>query len=104
ATHALAQVFGPTRWFQGIKPHLVLEAQEITDLVDHAAHGWRVLQLDSVVEPAQSKAAYRGAMAGLRIDRAAHERHFDGLPGMGPRRFVLGNALSFLLCRHVTAP
>src|SRR3954454_5451517 len=61
---------------------------EVADLVDHAAHCGRVLQLGDRVHLAQAEAAHGGAMRFLGADGAAHQLHLD--------RVLLGG--------HVVAP
>src|SRR2546428_6467569 len=50
----------------------------MSDLVDHAARGRRVLELHRVADAPQAQAADDRKLIALEPDRAFHERHLDG--------------------------
>src|SRR5581483_8324987 len=78
AADAMAAVLGARSGLQFVQFHgLRLDAYQIGDAVDHAAHGRRVLHLDHVVDPAQSQAAHSVAMAALHAVDALQQPHFD---------------------------
>lgn len=52
---------------------------QIADLVDHAAHGRRILQLADTTQLAQAQATDRGAVRFFAADRAANQLQFDSL-------------------------
>src|SRR5690242_3786262 len=52
---------------------------EIADLVDHAADGLRILELDHLANALQAQAAHRRAMVLARASNALDERHFQFL-------------------------
>src|SRR5690606_6491423 len=63
-----------------LSQRLLLEHfDQVTDLVDHAAHRGRVLQLAHAVELAQAQAAHGGAMRFLGADRALDQLHLERL-------------------------
>src|SRR5690242_13297598 len=54
---------------------------EIADLVDHAADGLRILELDDLADALQPQAAHRRAVIVARAIDALDERHFQFLAG-----------------------
>src|SRR5215218_7049357 len=57
---------------------LLEDLHQVIDLVDHAAHCGRVLQLAHAVDLAQAQAAHRGTVGFLGADRAADQLDLDG--------------------------
>src|SRR5437764_15486415 len=54
-----------------------LDAHEMRDVVDHAAHGRRVDELDHLVDALETEAAHRGAMAAIDGVGAFQKAHLD---------------------------
>src|SRR5690349_19452858 len=56
---------------------LARDRDEVADLVDHAAHRRRVVELDRVADALQAESAHRCAMVAARGVDATNERHLD---------------------------
>src|SRR6185295_19689413 len=50
---------------------------EVADLVDHAADGLRVFELDDLADALQTQAAHRGAVVLARASDTLDERHLQ---------------------------
>src|SRR4051812_22904565 len=59
--------------------HVAVDAHEVRNLADHAAHGGGILQLGHAVELVELEADQRLALAGLAADRRADLLDADGL-------------------------
>src|SRR5712664_4552857 len=81
AGNALAHVLGARSGFQSIEFHLSLDAQQISNAVDHAADLRRVLELHGLTQAPQPQAAHGGAMLLLTAVGALDEGHPDFLVG-----------------------
>src|SRR5262245_47947126 len=57
---------------------LICHLYQVSHLVDHAAHGRRVLQHDRVADAAQAEPADHRLLVALESDRALDERHLHG--------------------------
>src|SRR5690606_1328355 len=67
----------PTR--SGSAPSLLRNHHEVTDLVDHAPVGGRVLHFHRVADPAQTQAGQAGLVVCQHAGRTLHLRYLDRL-------------------------
>src|SRR5258706_5915261 len=56
---------------------LLVDPHEIVDLLDHAAHGGRIHELDHVVDSLPAQTAQRVAMSALHAVDAFQQPHLD---------------------------
>src|SRR4029079_3820936 len=78
AADPLLRVCGARRRTQIVQRHCLLHFDQMTDLVDHAARGRRVLELHGVANPPQAERLDDSDLAVLEANRAIDERHLDG--------------------------
>src|SRR5690348_14180583 len=74
-----AEGFSVLRRITGSRISLANYGDEVADLVDHAADGRRVLELDGVADAPEAQAAHRCPMVLPRAPDALDERHLQFL-------------------------
>src|SRR4029453_11232070 len=78
----------PTRWRSCLAPGAGfrelsrIDAHQIADFFDHAAHRRGIGELDRVIDPLQTEAAHRRAMRALDPHEALQQRDLDLLHGV----------------------